>query len=255
MVTGEQRYISNELTHLIGRELESDEEQYAILIKILKEKCITYPPHEKNDRGARCLITQYKADFTKNEMYMPSMVCFCDIPICDLSIHINKYSPFGLSFDKEFIARKGGGPLYYVPKTAAPAWPFGHDSKEHRGHVFNQKIKECYHLLDDLICDKNEWSDRAKSVQSFLSGSIFAYTKCFDHTLMDRDEDNYYFEREWRVLGNLRFNISDVRRIIIPENYAVKFRKDFPSYCGQLTFATSNHRPTGSMKKSVGRKK
>jgi hypothetical protein len=238
-MTGEQRYISNELTHLVGRKLKSYEEQYDILIKILKERYITYPPHEKKDRNARELITYYTADFTKNEMYEPSMVCFCDIPVCDLSIHIKKYSPFGLSFDKEFIACKGGGPVYYVSKTAAPAWPVGQDSEEDRGHVFDQKIKECYHLLDDLICAENEWSDRARIVQSFLGGSIFAYTKCFDHTLMDRHNDNYYFEREWRVLGNLKFNIRDVRRIIIPENYAVKFRKDFPGYCGQLTFATS----------------
>lgn len=236
-MVGEQRYISNELTHLIGRKLKSHEEIYEILIKILQEKHITYPPHEKKDLNARCLTTCYKADFTENEMYEPTVVCFCDIPVCDLSIHINKYSPFGLSFDKAFIARNGGGPVYYVSKTAAPAWPIGEDSKEDRGHVFDQKIKECYHLLDDLSCAQNEWSDRARSVQSFLGGSIFAYTKCFDHTLMDRHDDNYYFEREWRVLGNLRFNISDVRRIIIPENYAVDFRKDFPEYCGQVTFA------------------
>ena len=244
-MTGEQRYISNELTHLVGRRLKSYEEQYDILIEILKESCITYPPHEKKDRNARCLITQYRDDFTKNEMYVPDMVCFCDIPVCDLSIHINKYSPFGLSFDKEFIARKGGGPVYYIPKTADPAWPVGHDSEEDRGHVFDQKIKECYHLLDDLICAKNEWSDIARSVQSFLGSSIFAYTKCFDHTLKDRHNDNYYFEREWRILGNLRFNIRDVRRIVIPENYAVQFRKDFPDYCGQLTFGISKPAAAG----------
>lgn len=237
-MTGEQRYISNELTHLVGRELESYEEQYTILIKILKEGYITYPPHEKKDRNARELITQCKVDFTKNKMYVLSMVCFCDIPVCDLGIHMNKYSPFGLSFDKEFIALKGGGPVYYVPKTAAPAWPVGQGSGVDRGDVFNRKIKECYHLLNDLSAE-NEWSDRAGSVQSFLDSSIFAYTKCFDHTLMDRHNDNYYFEREWRVIGNLKFNIRDVRRIIIPENYAVRFRKDFPDYCGQLTFATS----------------
>lgn len=238
-MTGEQRYISNELTHLVGGKLESYEEQYNILIKILEEGYITYPPHERKDLNARELITNYTADFTKNEMYVSSMVCFCDIPVSDLSIHINKYSPFGLSFDKTFIAHKGGGPVYYVPKTAAPVWPVGQDSGQNRGHVFDQNIKECYHLLDDLICANNVWSDRTRIVQSFLSTTMFAYTKCFDHTLMDKHDDNYYFEREWRILGNLRFNIRDIRRIIIPETYAAKFRKDFPDYCGQLTFATT----------------
>jgi len=237
-MAGEQRYISKELTHFVGRGLQSDEEQYDILKKILKEGYVTYPPHEKKDRNATSLNTCYKADFTKNEMYLPSMVCFCDIPVSDLSIHINKYSPFGLSFDKEFIAREGGGPVYYISKTAAPAWPVGHAHGENRGGVFDQGVKECYQLLDDLSCAKNKWSNGARSVQSFLGTSIFAYAKCFDHTLMDGHDDNYYFEREWRVLGNLKFETSDVRRIIIPEYYAIKLRKDFPNYCGQLTFAT-----------------
>ncbi len=245
-MNSQQRYISNELTHFVGKG-KTSEEQYTILIKILKEGYITYPPHEKKDRNARCLSTYYKADFTKNEMYMADMVCFCDIPICDLGIHISKYSPFGLSFDKTFIAREGGGPVYYVSKSAAPAWSAGQDSED-RGHVFNQKIKDCYHFLDDLICAHNKWSERARSVQTFLSTSIFAYTKCFNHTLMDRHDDNYYFEREWRVLGNLKFNIRAVRRIIIPENYTAKFRKDFPGYYGQLTFATSKTTVAGPKK-------
>ena len=240
-MTGEQRYISNELTHLVGRNLESDEEQYKILKKILEEGYITHPPHDKKDRNARCLTTNYTADFTENKMYVSDMVCFCDIPICDLGIHISKYSPFGLSFDKAFIAHNGGGPVYYVPKTAAPAWPVGHDFEDNRGQVFDQNIKKCYNLLDDLICAQSEWSNRAKSIQRFLGGSIFAYIKCFKHSLMDRHEDNYYFEREWRVLGNLKFNIGDIKTIIIPENYAAKFRKDFPDYCGQLTFAAHVH--------------
>lgn len=237
-MTGEQRYISDELTHLVGRCQKSDEEQYDILTKILNEGYITYPPHDKRNLNGRELSTYYKADFTNNEMYQPSMVCFCDIPVCDLSIHIDKYSPFGLSFDKAFVARKGGGPVYYIPKMAAPAWPDGQESAESRGYVFDKKIKDCYHLLDDLICAHNEWSERAMKVQIFLGGSIFAYAKCFDHTLEDHHNDNYYFEREWRVLGNLKFSTCDVRRVIIPEDYAVKFRKDFPDYCGQLTFAT-----------------
>lgn len=243
-MTSEQRYISNELTHLVGKGLET-KKQYEILIKILKEGCVTYPPHEEKYRTSRELITHYRNNITENEMYEPSMVCFCDIPVCDLGIHINKYSPFGLSFDKEFIARKGGGPVYYLPKGAAPAWSVGYDSPKDRGGVFNKEVKKCYHLLDDLACANNEWSVRAKEAQSFLGTSIFAYIKCFDHNLMDGHNDNYYFEREWRVLGNLSFSISDIKRIIIPEDYAVKFRKDFPNYHGQLTFAPSKLTPAG----------
>ena len=33
-----QRYVSNELTHFVGRGLEADEERYSLLVKILKDK-------------------------------------------------------------------------------------------------------------------------------------------------------------------------------------------------------------------------
>jgi hypothetical protein len=43
-------------------------------------------------------------------MINPDMVCFCDIPFEDLSIHVKKYSFTGLSFTKDFVASKGGCP-------------------------------------------------------------------------------------------------------------------------------------------------
>jgi hypothetical protein len=54
--------------------------------------------------------------------------------------------------------------------------------------------------------------------------------------LNEDDPENYYFEREWRILGNLWFEITDINRVIIPESYAKKFIKDIPEYSGQLTF-------------------
>jgi len=55
----------------------------------------------------------------------------------------------------------------------------------------------------------------------------------------DDDPNNVYMEREWRVLGLVRLAVSDVSRITLPEEYAVRFRADMPSYCGQLTFAAA----------------
>ena len=46
-------------------------------------------------------------------------LCFCDIPIAELSIHVKKYSCFGLSFSKQFIIGKGGKPVLYIPKQIA----------------------------------------------------------------------------------------------------------------------------------------
>jgi hypothetical protein len=50
-------------------------------------------------------------------------------------------------------------------------------------------------------------------------------------------------EREWRVLGAVRFVVSDVSRITLPKEYAAPFRADCPDYYGQLTFANPRNQP------------
>jgi hypothetical protein len=233
-----QRYISSELTHFVGSKLKSDDERYELLAKILREGWITYPPHDNSTRTSRELHINYNKNISEstNEMYEPSMVCFCDIPVGDLHIHMEKYSRFGLAFDKQFIASRGGGPMYYVPKNAAPVWPDREGAEVIRGQVFDRSVKECYHLLDDLIRADKEWSERAKNVYDFLGPNIFAFIRCFDHKLADNHRDNYYFEREWRILGSLNFRMTDVSRILLPKEYARRFRENFPTYCGELIF-------------------
>jgi hypothetical protein len=233
-----QRYISDELTHLVGKECESDTERYKLLAKILREEWLTYPPHDETTRKCAEVTTYYKEDVCTrtNEMFVATMVCFCDIPVSDLYIHTRKYSRFGLAFRKSFIAAKGGAPVYYVPKSGSPSVHSSPSAGDDRGQVFNRGIRECYHLLDDLACSGSKWSQRAKGVQSFLSANVFAFIRGFDHLLADGDADNYYFEREWRILGSLHFGITDVCRILMPEEYARQFRQDFPGYFGELVF-------------------
>ena len=81
------------------------------------------------------------------------------------------------------------------------------------------------------------WYDQQiQKLEWFLNFHIFSYVIFFDHNLPEYDEDNYYFEREWCVLGNVQFEMEDVRRVLIPEKYARKFREDCPQYYGQMTF-------------------
>ncbi len=229
-------YISSVLTHLVGRKEKSDEKRYDVLIKILEEEWITYWPHDPTQRTAKEIIIHHDKNICDgtNEMYVSSVVCFCDIPIDKLDIHAKKYSRFGLAFDKDFIASCGGGPMYYVPINAAPAWPDGNESNVKRRDVFNQRMRECANLLSDMSCDDNEWSDRAKKVTSFLNANLFAYIRGFDHKLPGKHKNNYYFEREWRIIGNLHFRMNDVINILLPEEFADKFRKDFPELSGKL---------------------
>jgi len=69
-----------------------------------------------------------------------------------------------------------------------------------------------------------------------LDFHVFSYLKFFNHLYPDDHPDNFYFEREWRVVGNVGFKMEDAKRVFIPEKCAKQFRQDCPQYYGQLTF-------------------
>ena len=92
--------------------------------------------------------------------------------------------------------------------------------------------------FDELLCSIQGHTER-KDIQLFHNitfNHVLSYIKFFDNKLLENHADNYYFEREWRVLGNFCFRIEDVQRVIMPESFAKDFRRDFPGYCGQLSF-------------------
>ena len=159
------------------------------------------------------------------------MVCFCDIPSKQLKTHINKYSPFGIAFSKDFIVRKGGTPVYYIPLQAKASY----SSNIKKGEFFDGKLDWFFnYFLSETDNEKQKLKDMIINIENFLTFHIFSYVKFFDHELPDDDSNNFYFEREWRKLGNLDFNISDITTIFIPSNYEEQLRMDFPKYNGKV---------------------
>ena len=244
-----QRYISDELTHLVGRG-QSTDDQYSTLIKILRSGWLTHPPHNPLVEGN--IQVNPQAKLSENEMYIPQVVCFCDIPTEDLGIHMQKYSPFGLTFSKDFIVEAGGSPVFYVAREASvkssrsltpefiELWEKAKTVDEMKtafavqtkGTYFDLIIKD-YHKLYSVIgpLDPN-WE-----FFRFLDFQVFSHLVFFDHRLPEDHTENYYFEREWRIVGNLRFSLKDVKRLIIPEKFSKKFRADCPNYYGQISFS------------------
>lgn len=109
----DQRYVSDELCHFVGKGKEEDE-QYDILVnKILKTGWLTHGPHHNPTvpRGAGLDLSK---PISTDEAIKYQAVCFCDIPVQDLIIHVNKYSKFGLSFKKLFLVDKGACPVFYI---------------------------------------------------------------------------------------------------------------------------------------------
>ncbi len=234
-----QDYISDELSHFVGRGKSADE-QFRLLVRIVESGWLSHPPHNPNISGN--LSVSWGKSFDSNAMYAPEMVCFCDIPADQLAIHCLKYSPFGLSFSKRFVAERGGRPVYYVPRDGKirtfrapepshlgrrPRGPLSLENltvEENVGAFFDQNVRE----LSELVQQCRSTPGVSPSMR-FLDFHILSYFKFFDLHLEDSDEENFYLEREWRMIGNLRFKRKDIRRVFVRSGYATRFSKRVPS--------------------------
>ena len=117
-----QRYISNELTHFVGRKLETEDEQFDLLLKILRDGTLIhrvnmfgFPQIESPGQIYEVWVSP-SDKVSENKMFNPSMICFCDIPLADMRLHTQKYSSFGLSFRKLFLVEKGANPVFYISR-------------------------------------------------------------------------------------------------------------------------------------------
>ncbi|QGS69374.1 hypothetical protein CV093_16990 [Oceanobacillus sp. 143] len=101
-----QRYVSKELTHFVGRH-QQESERFDLLIDIIKSGLLLH----KN------ITEDIKINTHANgleDIVTPGITCFADIPINDLSLHMEKYSNFGLAFKKIFLVEKGANPVSYI---------------------------------------------------------------------------------------------------------------------------------------------
>lgn len=243
-----QRYVSEELTHFVGRGLP-EEDQYRLLVKVLRSGLLS---PEGADVAGHVVVDRAKP-LSGNEAYAPEAVCLCDIPVGDLDLHIVKYSPFGVAFHKAFAVAQGASPLFYVAADARTSEPGegGEARAVTKAERFDAMVREHQRLQDEAAAAL-QGSDartaallrRYLALQDFLDFEVFSHTKFFRYPNADEDPENYYMEREWRMLGALRFGLDDVRRVILPQRYARDFRGAFPDYAGQLSFGSRGRPPS-----------
>ncbi len=259
-----QHYISSELTHFAGRG-KPREEQYKTLHAIISTGLLSHSPQDRGLGGN--LNVNFNAEFSSNKMYNPELVCFCDIPVEEFHLHMNKFSHFGLAFEKKFIISKRGRPVMYIPESSvvlgnaelSPEILARSEAEEDpllKGKLlfeereiagyFDEMIREYLDLLRlpvKLISatssnlSVSEQSKRFFALRKFLDFHIFSFIKLFDPALEDDDLKNFYFEREWRVIGNVDFKLTNIVRVILPQEFAEKFRKDFPDYSAEISFS------------------
>jgi hypothetical protein len=242
-----QRYVSNELTHFVGARLKTRRDQYNLLKRILTTKMLRAFPGPV-ERPYHIVRRDTDAPLSSNRACEASMVCFCDMPICDLPLHMAKYSPFGLAFPKEFLADVGAMPVSYIPLRGRPSLlPY---EKYSRRRVASQKVafdhfwelfKKVERALLSIEKGNAATSRDLKRMMAFREIHVISNFKFFDHLLVDEDEEHYYMEREWRVKQNVKFRLGDVARIIVPAPFGTQIRKDFPKFDGEIVFADWEH--------------
>jgi len=189
------------------------------------------------------------------------MVCFCDIPQESLGIHVAKYGRFGIAFKKAFLLSRGANPVYYVAASAIVqrfdrarmtallnAAKAGHAVDVLTGppsfmvdtarQQYFDEMMLTYRAIHDLMNQKllqdslagpgSGAFDSLFDLQYFLAFQIFSYIKFFDPSFADDDPENYYMEREWRVVRNVSFELSDVCAVLVPQEYLGEITARFP---------------------------
>jgi hypothetical protein len=259
-------YVSKMLTHFVGKGRPLSE-QYDILKKILRTGWLTHAPHRDHPSLGTAIHPDRR--FTDNEMINPDMICFCDIPLASQRIHTRKYGEFGIAFPKQWLAAQGANPVHYVargsgvyrrkpelrkaqlPRTTVPLEKYADLATEParledfelepRGRVFDEHMIEFWELWREKVRLQEDSKPEVAALASrdlqmmvFLVTQIFGFMKTFDETLPDEHPENYYMEREWRRLGNLRFEPANVAAILVPLEFAKLFVKDCPDYADRL---------------------
>lgn len=223
-----QRHVARELIHLVGGDGSCLRQQYDRLSKILTEGRLSYDKDQNNP------VMVYVSPLCGE--HCPAAICFADIPIDDLHLHTTKYGRVGLSFLKSFLIKRGANPVFYIEMKGPIDSKVGEPKtrEDHFELIVAQDIIE----LDFHGQFANERTREAwNRLSHWLHWHVLPYRKPFDSSLPDSDRDNYYMDREWRIIGKVSFALTDVYRIILPPEYAGQFRSDFPDYLGQLTFS------------------
>jgi hypothetical protein len=139
---------------------------------------------------------------------------------------------------------KGANPVHYIATNGMVWEADGRPANQNKEDYFKTNIKRYISLMGQMqdAIQKNEQAnmhmvDELRMLDSFLIKHIFAYLKPFDASKTDADEENYYLEREWRIVGDVQFTLDDITRILIPCKYGKQLREALPQYFGQISFS------------------
>ncbi len=120
------------------------------------------------------------------------VACFSEMPLSAIK-HVAKpipgrriqLEPYGLVFKRDFIIEKGGQQVTYV-----------------NNYEGNNAVRASYDRAFEIAA-KNDFTGKLWKQLPFVSAM--------------NDKCDFFWEREWRVLGAVEFNYSDLVYVILPE--------------------------------------
>ena len=234
-------YTSDELFHLVGRRLPADHEaNFNTLVTILKAGCISYPPDFPRKWELRLTYREDRS-LLSEDLVIPTITCYCDIPANQLSLHAQKYGLFGVSFGRDFLIERGARPVIYVPI-------FNRDFLSVSGRALLVHIEQVYRGFRELVVDPIPSGDRSyklgtkpesgetaiQEMDSIVMMNFPAFLKPFNAELSDDHIENYYLEREWRKFGCLEFTPKDVQHVLVARGYIQRLIEKFPAYAEKI---------------------
>lgn len=187
-----KRDFSHLLVHLTRRDEEFSAK--GVLECILNE-------HTLRAFGYFCIFQEELKSLDPGLQNKFRVVCFTETPIDQIEVLLERVEgrtvvlePYGLVFKKDYIRDQGGNPVFYIAGSLSlPLWK----------------------LYNDAITTK--FAGEENKVLALVN-------KC-DETI------DFHWEREWRIVGDLKFDLDDIYCGLCPQEeipdfeskYGVKF--------------------------------
>ncbi|MFH0935702.1 MAG: abortive infection system antitoxin AbiGi family protein [Candidatus Omnitrophota bacterium] len=190
-----QRFSTKVLWHFTGYD-KSESKAYEILKLIVESKILKLADHPEPvimDGGEHRWVYTYS--------------CMCDIPFKDLRIHTVRYGKYGLAFNKEKAIKSGHfNPILYIHK----------DSRLFK--LASQVLPE----IDNLVLPQGELNRKVTRflalLGTFVKPSDLTAPIIVGNVQVDKEQNNnFYYEREWRSAFQWEFISSDLEAIMVPK--------------------------------------
>jgi hypothetical protein len=143
------------------------------------------------------------------------MVCFCDIPLSQITEHINTYGEYAIGLSKDWAIKKGISPVFYIHKKSSTCILLnGLWSSAIRNDAIKAELKKNQNII--LNNDNSFATMDAMGIIFYLKKHIGDMWR--NNTL--KRNILFYNEREWRYVPELnKLTKLNPRLIINKEEY------------------------------------